>query len=73
MRQGLNPQQACQRAVERIAAKIPNAAEAQVGFLALSVNGEVGAYCLHGGFNYAVQNKAGSQLIDGKSLLGAKA
>lgn len=69
MRQGLNPQQACQRAVERIAAKIPNAAEAQVGFLALSVNGEVGAYCLHGGFNYAVQDASGATLTDAIHLL----
>ena len=69
MRQGMNPQQACQRAVERIAAKIPNAAEAQVGFLALSVNGEVGAYCLHGGFNYAVQDASGATLTDAIHLL----
>lgn len=72
MRQGLSPQLACQRAVERIAAKLPEAAALQVGFLALSNQGEVGAFCLQSGFNYAVQQAGGAQLIDATYLLQAK-
>ncbi len=69
MRQGLSPQQACLRAVERIAAKLPEARQSQVGFLALSRSGEAGAYCLHSGFNYAVQSAGRQQLLDSAYLL----
>lgn len=73
MRQGLSPQLACQRAVERIAAKLPEAASLQVGFLALSNQGEVGAFCLQSGFNYAVQQAGAAQLIDATYLQQATA
>jgi len=69
MRQGLSPQQACQQAVARIAAKLPEAKTLQVGFLALSRSGAVGAYCLQSGFNYAVQHAGASQLVDAPFLL----
>lgn len=65
MRQGNNPQDACRLAVERIARKNPERAkEIQVGFLALNKAGEVGAFCLQKGFNYAVHDKSGNRLID---------
>lgn len=68
MRQGLEPEAACMEAVGRIIKKNPSKAkEIQVGFLALNKKGQVGAYCLHKGFTYAVQDNAGSRLIDGKS------
>ncbi|MDX3774211.1 N(4)-(beta-N-acetylglucosaminyl)-L-asparaginase [Chromatiaceae bacterium AAb-1] len=69
MRQGASPEQACKEAVERIARRIGNYAEFQVGFLALNKQGQYGAYCIHSGFNYAVRQQSGSQLLDGKSLL----
>lgn len=69
MRQGFTPQQACQRAVERIAATLPEAKALQVGFLALSRRGEVGAYCLQSGFNYAVHQQGSKQLLDAPYLL----
>ncbi len=72
MRQGASPEEACKQAVLRIARKLGDYAQFQVGFLALNKQGQYGAYGIQPGFNYAVQNKAGSQLIDGKSLLGAK-
>ena len=57
MRQGLEPQEACKRAVERIVAKNPDQSKAvQVGFLALNKNGKFGAYALQSGFTYAVRN-----------------
>ncbi|WP_337842437.1 N(4)-(beta-N-acetylglucosaminyl)-L-asparaginase [Rheinheimera sp.] len=73
MRQGASPEQACREAVERIARKIGDYAAFQVGFLALNRQGQYGAFCIQPGFNYAVRQQSGSQLIDGKSLLGAKA
>lgn len=55
MRQGLSPQNACRKAVERIVKKDPKKAkENQVGFLAINKVGEYGAFCLQKGFNYAV-------------------
>ncbi len=63
MRQGNSPEQACKLAVERIIQKNPEKAKAiQVGFLALSKNGEFGAYCLQKGFTYAVHDKNANKL-----------
>jgi L-asparaginase/N4-(beta-N-acetylglucosaminyl)-L-asparaginase len=73
MRQGASPEEACKQAVLRIAHKLGDYAKFQVGFLALNKQGKYGAYGIQPGFNYAVQNNAGSKLIDGKSLLGVKA
>lgn len=73
MRQGASPEEACRQAVLRIAKKLGDYAQFQVGFLALNKRGEYGAYCIQSGFNYAVQQQSGAQLIDGKSLLGDKA
>jgi N4-(beta-N-acetylglucosaminyl)-L-asparaginase len=55
MRQGRTPQQACREAVLRIARRRPAVArEIQVGFLAMNRHGEVGAWALQKGFQYAV-------------------
>ncbi len=63
MRQGNSPEQACKLAVERIIQKNPEKAKAiQVGFLALSKDGEFGAYCLQKGFTYAVHDKNANKL-----------
>ena len=57
MRQGLEPEEACKRAVERIIAKNPEQAKTvQVGFLALHKSGKFGAYALQKGFTYAVKS-----------------
>ena len=69
MRQGRSPQEACQEAVTRIVKRNPEKAKTiQVGFLALNKNGEYGAYCLMPGFNYAVYDATGNNLIDGASF-----
>lgn len=52
MRQGNSPQDACEIAVRRIS-KQKNAKDLQIGFLALNKQGDVGAYSLQPGFNYA--------------------
>lgn len=67
MRQGLSPQQACETAIKRIA-KQKNAKDFQIGFLALSKNGGVGAYSLQPGFDYAEYAGKENQMKDVKSF-----
>ncbi len=55
MRQGRSPHEACKEAVLRIVRKRREASKTiQVGFLAMSRAGEVGAYAIQHGFSYAV-------------------
>lgn len=55
MRQGRTPEAACREACERIVRRDPEKARTlQVGFLALSRTGEVGAYAIQKGFTFTV-------------------
>jgi len=69
MRQGKSPQAACEEAVARIVKltkqRNKNLKDIQVGFIALNKKGQHGAYCIQGGFNFALQDKEGNRLIDG--------
>jgi N4-(beta-N-acetylglucosaminyl)-L-asparaginase len=57
LRQGLTPEEACKKAVERIVNRQPEKAKTiQVGFLALKKDGTFGAYAIQKGFSYAVKN-----------------
>jgi N4-(beta-N-acetylglucosaminyl)-L-asparaginase len=57
MRLGRTPEQACLEAVNRIVKRdAAKAKELQVGFVAVSNNGEVGAYAIQKGFTYSVTN-----------------
>ena len=38
--------------------------EIQVGFIAINKFGEYGGYCVHSGFQFAVQDSSGVQLVD---------
>lgn len=71
MRQGLKPEQACKKAVERIIRiKGKASKEIQVGFIAINKQGEYGGYCIQKGFNFAVcyaDNK--NFMVDGKHIL----
>lgn len=68
MRQGNSPQQACEKAVERIVRNQPRKSrEMQVGFLAINKNGEYGAFALQKGFTFAVRNAEKNQLFESKS------
>jgi|TARA_B100000768_G_scaffold93948_2_gene87866 L-asparaginase/N4-(beta-N-acetylglucosaminyl)-L-asparaginase len=69
MRQGYDPEEACRQAVERIAKKLGDYKNFQVGFLALNRKGNYGAYCIQPGFNFAAKNKSTHQMIDSKSKL----
>lgn len=64
MRQGYRPQEACREAVRRIINHNPGRRDLQAGFLALSREGEIGAYALQEGFSFAVTNQDGEQLSD---------
>ena len=73
MRQGKSPQKACEEAVSRIVKltknRNKNLKDIQVGFIALNKNGHYGAYCIQGGFNYAVNDNSGNKLIDSDYFL----
>jgi N4-(beta-N-acetylglucosaminyl)-L-asparaginase len=70
MRQGLSPEDACKKAIERIAKRNGrNAGNIQVGFIALNKNGEYGGYSTISGFDYAVTTKAGEKLVQAKALI----
>ena len=57
MRMGRTPDQACKEAVNRIVKRDPvKMREIQVGFLALSRTGEIGAFSISKGFTYAVRS-----------------
>jgi N4-(beta-N-acetylglucosaminyl)-L-asparaginase len=68
MRQGKSPEDACKEAVSRVvnltAKRKKNLKDIQVGFIALNKKGEYGSYCVQSGFNYAVYNANGNNLID---------
>jgi len=67
MRQGRSPQEACEEAVRRLVAKSSNSKEIQAGFLAINKDGEMGAFAVQPGFNYAQGDMSTNELIDSKS------
>jgi N4-(beta-N-acetylglucosaminyl)-L-asparaginase len=68
MRQGLSPEAACKKVIERIVKiKKEKVKEIQVAFLALNKKGVVGAFSIHPGFNYALRNVEGEKLVKSKS------
>lgn len=71
MRQGLSPEAACKKAVERIIKiKGTKAKEIQVGFIAINKRGEYGGYCIQKGFNFAVCYADDKNfMVDGKFLI----
>jgi N4-(beta-N-acetylglucosaminyl)-L-asparaginase len=55
MRFGRTPEEACREAIRRIVKRDPqNKNGIQVGFMALSKTGEIGAFATHKGFTYSV-------------------
>jgi N4-(beta-N-acetylglucosaminyl)-L-asparaginase len=71
MRQGRSPQEACREAVERILhRKKDRPADFQVGFLAISKGGQIGAWAVQKGFTYAVCDASNqTALYDSKSSI----
>ncbi|MBS1920824.1 MAG: N(4)-(beta-N-acetylglucosaminyl)-L-asparaginase [Bacteroidetes bacterium] len=69
MRQGLSPEEACKKIIERIVKiKGEKAKEIQVAFLALSNTGEVGAFAIHKGFSYALRDNGNEKMVNAKSF-----
>ncbi len=69
MRQGLSPEAACKKVVERIVRiKGEKVKDIQVAFLALSKKGEVGAYAIHQGFSFALRTSDKEELVEAKSI-----
>lgn len=66
MRQGYSPQEACKMAVDRIISKHKDMSGLQCGFLAIDKYGNVGAYSVYNGFNYAKKTYQKEELIDAK-------
>ncbi len=64
MRLSRSPEQSCREAIRRIVKRDPaKAKEFQVGFVAISRRGEIGAFAVQKGFSYSVTN---SEYTDGK-------
>lgn len=69
MRQGLNPEAACKKAIERIVKiKGEKVKDIQVAFLAINKKGQVGSYSIHKGFSYAIKNNEQEKLVAAKSI-----
>ncbi len=68
MRQGLKPEEACQKAVERIIKRnLEKAKGLQVGFLALNNQGKFGAFAIQKGFSFAVHSTGVETIYVSKS------
>lgn len=67
MRNGSSPQMACEKATKRIVEKVPESEKYQIGFIALSNKGEIGAYSLQPGFTYAFNINGLNHLIQAPS------
>ncbi|MEK7723796.1 MAG: N(4)-(beta-N-acetylglucosaminyl)-L-asparaginase [Acidobacteriota bacterium] len=68
MRQGKSPENACQEAINRIVKRNPDKAKSfQVGFIAISKKGEVGAFAIQKEFTYSVTNGDTNQVFESKS------
>lgn len=68
MRQGLAPEAACKKIIERIVKiKGEKIKEIQVAFLAVNKKGQVGSFAIHPGFEYAIRTNEMEKLIKSKS------
>jgi isoaspartyl peptidase/L-asparaginase-like protein (Ntn-hydrolase superfamily) len=64
MRNGMHPQQACEAAIQRLTEAVKVHDNMQVGYLAINKAGEIGAFALRKGFQYAVYQNGEHKLID---------
>ena len=70
MRQGLSPEAACKKIIERIIKiKGGKAKDIQVAFLAVNKKGQVGAYAIHKGFSYAIKTNDMEKLVTAKFIM----
>jgi N4-(beta-N-acetylglucosaminyl)-L-asparaginase len=72
MRQGMHPEQACKKAMERLlkVKGMEKAKAIQAGFIAINKKGEYGGYALQKGFSFAVCHAADKNfLVNAKPLI----
>ena len=70
MRQGLSPEAACKKTIERIIKiKGAKAKDIQVGFLAVNKKGQVGAFAIHKGFSYAIKTNEVEKMVSSKYMM----
>ena len=70
MRQGLSPEAACKKIIERIIKiKKDKAKDIQVAFLAINKKGQVGTYAIHKGFEYAIRTNEMEKLVKAKYIM----
>jgi N4-(beta-N-acetylglucosaminyl)-L-asparaginase len=70
MRQGLSPEAACKKIIERIIRiKKEKAKDIQVAFLAVNKKGQVGAYAIHKGFSYAIKTNDAEKMVVSKFMM----
>ena len=70
MRQGLSPEAACKKIIERIIKiKKEKVKDIQVAFLAVNKKGQVGAFAIHKGFSYAIKTNEVEKLITAKFMM----
>jgi N4-(beta-N-acetylglucosaminyl)-L-asparaginase len=70
MRQGLSPEAACKKIIERIVKiKGAKAKDIQVAFLAINKKGQVGTYAIHKGFSYAIKTNEMEKLVPAKFMM----
>ena len=67
IRQGLSPQEACQKAIGRIVKGRENL-DFQVAYLAVNKKGDIGAYSIHKGFTYARYKNGQTKEIESNSV-----
>ena len=67
MKQGKNPQEACEEAIKRILKKQREKPNFQVAYLATNRKGEIGAYSIHKGFSYTIYKNKTCLNVDSKS------
>lgn len=77
MRNGKSPKEACRIACERVyklnrLSSVNRDHIFQVGFVALNVKGEYGAYSVRDGFQYALMKEAKNELFNSEFLLSEK-
>ncbi|HEU5166183.1 MAG TPA: N(4)-(beta-N-acetylglucosaminyl)-L-asparaginase [Chitinophagaceae bacterium] len=72
MRQGISPEAACKKIVERIVKiKGEKVKEIQVAFLAVNKKGQVGSFAIHPGFEYAIRTNEMEKMVKSKSWLNS--
>jgi len=69
MRGGSTAQQACEEAIARMLKITSDPKQVQIGLLALSHDGAVGAFAIQGGFTYALGNSSGNKMYEATHAL----